>query len=184
MLYKVAISTGLRLGEILGLKWSYVDLDEKTLKVRLSARRIKDINTGESKLTLTSLKTTNSYSTLSLPAKLIPCLKEHKLNQDNEKALAGSLYNDMDLVFATPLGGIIEPSNLRKRYKKILSQNNLPNRPFHSLRHTYASRLFEMGKNIVEVKELMRHKNISTTVDIYLHLTKEYKQTIINDFII
>lgn len=184
VLYKVAISTGLRLGEILGLKWSYVDLDKKTLKVRLSARRIKDIITGESKLTLTSLKTTNSYSTLSLPAKLIPCLKEHKRNQDNEKSLAGSLYNDMDLVFATPLGGIIEPSNLRKRYKKILSQNNLPNRPFHSLRHTYASRLFEMGKNIVEVKELMRHKNISTTVDIYLHLTKEYKQTIINDFII
>lgn len=184
VLYKVALSTGLRLGELLGLKWSCIDLDKRTLKVKLSARRIKDINTGKSQLILTALKTTSSYGTVPIPARLVPYLKEHKVQQDKEKALAANLYKDSDLVFCTHLGKIIEPSNLRKRYKKILAKSNIHDKPFHSLRHTCASRLFEMGKDIVEVKELMRHKNISTTVDIYTHLSKEYKQQLVNDFAI
>lgn len=182
VLYKTAISTGLRLGELLGLKWSCIDLDNGTLQVKLSARRIKDIYTGESILKLTSLKTSSSYATLPIPLRLIPYLKKHKAEQDKEKSIASNLYEDNDLVFCTELGKITEPSNLRKRYKKILLKNNISDKPFHALRHTCASILFAMGKDIVEVKDLMRHKNISTTVDIYMHFTKEYKKNLVNDF--
>ncbi|WP_066896016.1 tyrosine-type recombinase/integrase [Clostridium nigeriense] len=182
LLYKLALSTGLRLGEILGLKWSCINLEDHTLKVKYSARRIKNIKTNQSELKLTALKNKSSYATIPLPEQLIPYFIQHKEKQDKEKELANDKYEDMALVFCTELGKIIEPSNLRKRYKRILKLNNINDKPFHALRHTCASRLFEIGNDIVHVKELLRHKNISTTVDIYTHFTKEYKKNLINNF--
>lgn len=182
LLYKLALSTGLRLGEILGLKWSCINLDDHTLKVKLSVRRIKNIKTNQSELKLTALKNKSSYATIPLPEQLIPYFIQHKEKQDKEKELANNKYEDIGLVFCTEFGKIIEPSNLRKRYKRILKLNNISDKPFHALRHTCASRLFEIGNDIVHVKELLRHKNISTTADIYTHFTKEYKKNLVNNF--
>lgn len=184
ILYKLALSMGLRLGELLGLKWSCIDFNNSTLKVKYSARREKDIESGKSYLSITTLKTPSSYSTLIIPNNLLKELIDYKTKQDIHKKIASNMYEDNDLVFCTPFGKIIDQSNLRKRYKKILLQNNIPYKKFHSLRHTCASILFEDGKNIVEVKNLLRHKNIATTIDIYTHLSKEYKYALINDFTI
>lgn len=184
ILYKIALSMGLRLGELLGLKWSCIDFKDSTLKVKYSARREKDIESGISYLTITTLKTPSSYSTLPIPNNLLKELIQYKSKQDIHKKSASNMYEDNDLVFCTPFGKIIDQSNLRKRYKKILLKNNIKYKKFHALRHTCASILFEDGKNIVEVKNLLRHKNISTTIDIYTHLSKEYKYTLVNDFTI
>ncbi|MDY2881939.1 MAG: tyrosine-type recombinase/integrase [Romboutsia timonensis] len=184
LLYKVALSMGLRLGELLGLKWSCIDFNESTLKVKYSARREKDIKSGISFLTITTLKTSSSYSTLPIPDNLLKELIQYKSKQDIHKKVASNMYDDNDLVFCTPFGKIIDQSNLRKRYKKILLKNNIKYKKFHSLRHTCASILFEDGKNIVEVKNLLRHKNIATTIDIYTHLSKEYKYNLISNFTI
>lgn len=184
ILYKIALSMGLRLGELLGLKWSCIDFKDSTLKVKYSARREKDIESGISYLTITTLKTPSSYSTLPIPNNLLKELIQYKAKQDIHKKTASNMYEDNDLVFCTPFGKIIDQSNLRKRYKKILLKNNIKYKKFHSLRHTCASILFEDGKNIVEVKNLLRHKNISTTIDIYTHLSKEYKYTLVNNFTI
>ncbi|MEG2458001.1 MAG: tyrosine-type recombinase/integrase [Bacilli bacterium] len=148
VLYRFGLALGLRLGELLGLKWSRIDFDKGTVTVDTSARREKDVNTGISYLILTSLKTESSYDTLYMPPFLISDLKSHKLLQDIEKTKASNLYNDSDLVFSTELGKIIEPTNLRKRYNKLLNKANISHKTIHALRHTCATRLMEAGLNL------------------------------------
>ena len=103
---------GLRLGELLGLKWSCIDFNESTLKVKYSARREKDIKSGISFLTITTLKTSSSYSTLPIPDNLLKELIQYKSKQDIHKKVASNMYDDNDLVFCTPFGKIIDQSNL------------------------------------------------------------------------
>ncbi|MBQ8999124.1 MAG: site-specific integrase, partial [Clostridium sp.] len=136
VLYHVAISMGLRLGELLALTWSCIDFDNGTIKIEKSVRREKNFDTGESFLTLTSPKTNSSYAIMFMPKFLIPELKAHKSKQNAEKLLASNIYVDNDLVFCTPTGKIIEPTNLRKRFKKLLSKSGIVDKKFHSLRHT------------------------------------------------
>ena len=181
VLYHVAISMGLRLGELLALTWSCIDFDNGTIKIEKSVRREKNFDTGESFLTLTSPKTNSSYAIMFMPKFLIPELKAHKSKRNAEKLLASNIYVDNDLVFCTPTGKIIEPTNLRKRFKKLLSKSGIVDKKFHSLRHTCATRLLEQGHSLFEIQAILRHANYSTTVDIYTHLTNENKQKIQNN---
>lgn len=167
------------MGELLGLRWSDIDLDEGTLTISTSVRREKDPITGISQLVLTSLKTDSSYSTLYIPSFLIPEIKEHKLKQDKEKELASNLYINNSLVFATEFGKIIEPSNIRKRYKKLLLSASLPNKTLHALRHTCATNLMELNLNSKEIKYIMRHADESITEG-YIHISDERKREIAN----
>ena len=179
LLYRIGFSLGLRLGELLGLRWSDIDLDEGTLTISTSVRREKDPITGISQLVLTSLKTDSSYSTLYIPSFLIPEIKDHKLKQDKEKELASNLYINNSLVFATEFGKIIEPSNIRKRYKKLLLSASLPNKTLHALRHTCATNLMELNLNSKEIKYIMRHADESITEG-YIHISDERKREIAN----
>lgn len=181
VLYHIALSMGLRLGELLALQWSCIDFDKGTIKIEKSVRREKNFDTGESFLTLTSPKTKSSYATLFMPEFLIPELKAHKAKQNAEKLLASNIYIDNDLVFCTSTGKIIEPTNLRKRFKKLLSQSGITPKKFHALRHTCATRLLEQGHSLFEIQAILRHSNYSTTVNIYTHLTNESKQKIQNN---
>lgn len=180
VLYRVAFSTGLRLGELLALKWSCIDFDNCTININKSVRRETNLETGVSYLTETTLKTQNSYELLDMPSFLISDLKKHQKSQQLEKIKAGNMYEDNNLVFCTALGKITDPRNLRKRYNTILKKAGIPHKKFHAIRHTFATRLIESGKPLIEVKFLMRHKHLSTTADIYTHLTKCYKERISN----
>lgn len=177
--YRLGFALGLRLGELLGLKWSRIDFKECTITIDTSVRREKDIETNISSLILTSLKTDSSYETLYAPQFIIDDLKKHKKLQDSEKELAGNLYSDNDLVFATEFGKIIEPSNIRKRYKKLLKKANIENKTLHSMRHTCATRLMEKRLTIKEIQYIMRHSDNSIT-GIYTHISDERKREIAN----
>lgn len=180
-LFKVAIYTGLRLGELLGIKWSCIDFEEGTLTVNNAVRREKDVFANTSELTNTTLKNRYSYDTLYIPEFLLEILKYHKETQLKEQLRAGNLYINNDYVFCTPLGKAIEPSNLRKRYKKILETSNIPYRKFHTFRHTLATRLMENGESLLYIQSILRHGNSSTTLDIYTHFTNSQKRTCMNN---
>lgn len=158
MLYRVAFSMGLRLGELLALKWSCIDFNNRTMNINRSIRRETNLETGVSYLTETTLKTQSSYEILDIPEFLIPDLKRHKELQNLEKIKATTIYEDNDLIFCTSLGKITDPRNLRKRYTTILKKAGIPHKKFHAIRHTFATRLIESGKPLIEVKFLMHHK--------------------------
>ena len=179
LLYRIGFSLGLRLGEILGLHWSDINLDKGTITISKSVRREKDHTTGTSSLVISSLKTDSSYATLFLPQFLIPEIKEHKMLQDKEKELACNLYCDNSLVFCTEFGKIIEPSNLRKRYNKLVSAAGIPHKTFHALRHTCATNLMELNLNSKEIKYILRHADESITEG-YIHISDERKREISN----
>ncbi|MDP9478081.1 MAG: site-specific integrase, partial [Actinomycetota bacterium] len=137
-LYVLAVSTGMREGELLGLKWADVDLEAGTLRVRRTLTR------HGGKVALGEPKTKKSRRTVRLTPRAVESLKRDRARQAGEKLKAGPLYGDQGLVFAGESGGLINPSNLRQRsFLPLLKRAELPGITFHDLRHTCASLLFQ-----------------------------------------
>lgn len=162
--------TGLRLGEIIGLREVDVDLKRRELKVRGSVRRI---NEG---LIYQKPKTKNSIRTVPIPSTIIPLLKDYVQLVSLQKKAAGHIYDDCGLFFKTEIGNILDPRNVRRAYQRMLNRADLPERKFHALRHTYATRLMELGESPKVVQKLLGHANITITLNIYSHVTDEKKE--------
>jgi len=164
-LYVVAIHTGMRRGELLGLKWKDVDLEGYTIRVRRTLTR-----EGNS-YALGEPKTKKSRRTLKLTQRAMEAFKNHRAKQAEEKLRSGSLYRDHGFVFANESGGFINPSNLRQRsFTRLLERAGLPPITFHDLRHTCASLLFQKNVHPKFVQELLGHASVAITLDTYSHM--------------
>jgi integrase len=166
-LYVLAIHTGMRRGELLGLKWSDVDPDNATVRVR---RTLTRTDNGR-RLALGEPKTKKSRRTVSLTQRAVEALRSHRARQSEEKLRVGTLYQDQGLVFAGEAGGFINPSNLRQRsFASLLKRAGLPQITFHDLRHTCASLLFQRNVHPKFVQELLCHASVAITLDTYSHM--------------
>jgi integrase len=163
-LYVLAISCGLRQGELLGLGWSSIDLVEGTLQVR---RSLAWVDGGFQFL---EPKTAKSRRTVVLPAIALSALKKHKAAQAAERLVLGEAWADAELVFTTRIGAPLGRSVLNHHgFKPLLTKAGLPDMRFHDLRHTAASLLLAAGENMKVVQELLGHARFSTTADTYTH---------------
>ncbi|MDF2612877.1 MAG: integrase family protein [Clostridia bacterium] len=175
-LFILALGSGLRLGELMGLKWIDIDFDAGTVSVNRAVSQVSKIAKDGTR-TWAMLehppKTKSSIRTVPLPSPVITELKQHKKEQNKEKLKHGELYQDNDLVFCTELGGYIDTRNLTRSYARLLKRAKLTHRKFHSLRHTYATRLFEKNLPPKKVQALMGHSDIATTMNIYTHVMPE-----------
>jgi integrase len=163
-LYVLAVHTGMRRGELLGLKWADIDLDNSTVRVR---RTLTRKGTG---YVLGEPKTKKSRRTVRLTQKAVEGLRRHRARQAEEKLRAG-FYEDAGLVFASKSGSLINPSNLRQRsFKPLLKRAGLPEITFHDLRHTCASLLFQRNVHPKSVQELLGHASVAITLDTYSHM--------------
>ncbi len=168
-LYVLAVHTGMRRGELLGLKWEDVDLDGDVPRIRVR-RTLTRIEDGK-RLALGEPKTKKSRRTIRLTPGAVEALKRHRARQAEERLKVGSLYKDAGLVFAGERGGFINPSNLRQRSLIPLLRNaGLPQITFHDLRHTCASLLFQRNVHPKFVQELLGHASVSITLDTYSHM--------------
>lgn len=165
----LALGTGLREGELLGLKWSDIDFINKELKVERSIKQVSIINSDgsrEYKTIIQTPKSKNSIRTVPIPSSLIPILKEQDLQQK---------YANNDFVFTTETGNLIDARNLLRSYKRLLKNAGIPYKKFHALRHTYATKLFEANVPLKTVQTLLGHSDISITANIYTHVMPKEK---------
>ena len=166
-LYVVALHTGLRQGELLGLKWADVDLAGRRLSVR---RSLKVTDHG---LDFGPPKNKASRRSVPLSKSAVAALKAHRLRQNEERLRLGDLWQDHDLVFPNRVGKPMDHNNLYYReYKPLLQRTGLGDEgfTFHSLRHTFATELFNQRKRPKIIQVLLGHSSIVQTMDTYSHL--------------
>jgi integrase len=141
--FKLDLASGLRLGELLALRWSDINFDEGVLKVRNSLSRVRITEDGKktTQIIFQEPKTKSGLRTIPLPESIMEDLKQHKISQDNEKNFMGKAYFDDDLVFSTQYGTPIEPRNMMRKFYEINENANIPKTNFHALRHYVESQI-------------------------------------------
>lgn len=178
VLFLVALSTGLRLGEILGLKWNDINFNSGTLTVNRTLQRVTEIDRNgnrESKIIEQLPKTKNSIRTVPIPQNILSRLKDHRLEQNKNRLKLGEAYLNNDYVFCNNFGYPIDDKRPARNLKSILAKLDIEPIKFHGLRHTYATRLFEANVPPKTVQVLMGHYDISITMDIYTHVMEDTK---------
>ncbi|MFV9507517.1 MAG: tyrosine-type recombinase/integrase, partial [Oscillochloridaceae bacterium umkhey_bin13] len=170
-LYRIALSLGLRRGEVLALRWADIDFERATLRVTGLLQRLRG------KLERGTTKTISSARGIDLPPVLLAQLKQRRARQEEEQKAAGEAWQDTGLVFTTRHGGPIEPRNLIRHFKQVLKQAGLPATiRFHDLRHSCATLLIAQGVHPRVVMEILRHSQISTTANVYGHVLPDIQR--------
>ena len=166
----MALSTGMRQGELLALRWRDVDLDAAQICVQASLQRVRD-DQGVTRPVLKEPKTAHSRRTIAISAGLLDALRAHRQRQRLERVALGRAWADLDLVFANEVGRPLDPRNVTRRvYERLLRQEGLPRITFHALRHTAATLLLSRGVNPKIVSEMLGHASVSITLDLYSHV--------------
>ena len=152
----LALSAGLRIGEICAMRWGDVSLQNGTVSVQRTVQRIKsESGTSRTKLYFGEPKTRSSRRTIPLPRYLCDLL--------------APLRSDRNHYILTGNGAVMEPRVLQYKFKKILRDAKVPNINFHALRHTFATRAIDIGVDVKTLSMLLGHSDVQTTMNIYVH---------------
>lgn len=168
---------GLRRSEVLGLKWSAIDFENKQIYVNHKVVEVF-LNGNSSLYKSNAMKTSSSNRILPLFPQAEAILLQAKSQQENNKRFLKSHYNkkDYDYVCVDNKGDLIKPSRLSHGFLKILKKNNLRHIRFHDLRHSCASIMLAQKVSMKQIQEWLGHSNFSTTANIYSHLDFESKK--------
>ena len=165
-MYYIELATGLRRGELLGLKWTDIDWKNGIIKVRRQAAR------ADGQIVEAPLKTKNSHRAVTISQQAIEVLKNQKVKTHDQ------------YVFPSPNGGPISPDSVTNMLKRILERAGIPKVRFHDLRQTFASIALQNGVDIKTVSGMLGHFSEGFTLDTYVHVTtsaqKEAAQTMGN----
>lgn len=177
---RLVLFTGLRLGELLGLRWEDIDMQSNLLHVRRTLNRLNKIkpSPGEptTEIVIQPPKSQNSIRSIPLLPAVIQDLMNWKSIQRNDQVMMGEQYRDSGMIVTNPSGGFIEPRTFKDQYDQILALAGLRHFTFHALRHTFASRAMEQGMDAKTVSVLLGHASVSFTMDTYAHVLTDYKR--------
>ena len=165
-LYLLAVTTGMRQGELLGLEWASIDLQEGCLTVKAALYHKR----------LVEPKTDASRRTIRLAPEMVTALKQHRSRQGAERLLAGPRWPDSDIVFTTSIGTPMNGANLRRSFRRRLKAAGLPQVRFHDLRHGCATFLLSKQRPVHEVSRLLGHSTTRVTLDYYAHVLPQMEE--------
>lgn len=172
-----SLATGMRRGECLGLQWKDIYDDEIHIERSSKTVALYDENSVKRyKSILQSPKTQKSKRVIPLPNSLKSILKDIRAIQAQNKLLAGSSYIDNDLIFCTEIGKLLDDRNISRSFKRFLKSCDVEYKNFHALRHTYATKQFELGVPLKTVSVLLGHSDIYITANRYTHVLKHHKE--------
>ena len=163
--WALAASTGMRRSELLGLRWSDVDLNAATLCVRQTVLR-----TAEGPRPIEDQKTTSSARTLHLDARTVAVLQAHRAAQDDLRRAVGRAWESHDLVFTDAVGHWHAPSAITAAFRRAVQRAGVRRIRFHDVRHTHATLLLRAGVNAKVVSERLGHSSVAFTLDTYAHV--------------
>ncbi|MGH2407135.1 MAG: tyrosine-type recombinase/integrase [Candidatus Limnocylindrales bacterium] len=171
-LYVIALGTGLRQGELLGLRWRDVDLEAGRLQVRHTLACV------EGGLTLLEPKSDRSRRTVMLPEVVTAGLRAHRTRQPMEQLVAGSRWVDSGHVFTSTIGTPLHGSTVTRAFQAALTRSELPQSRFHDLRHAAATFLLAQGFTLEDVKNLLGHSSIVLTSNTYGHILERRQREV------
>jgi len=165
-LFYLALTTGLRQGELLGLLWSDLDWETGTLQIQRQLRRVRTEG-----LQLRELKTESSRRSIILGAQSVAQLRAHKRLQLEERLVYRRRWkSDSGLIFTNTKGKPVDPTDVVRIFHGLVAQTDLPQIRFHDLRHTAATLMLARGLHPKIVQERLGHSSISMTLDTYSHV--------------
>lgn len=171
-LYVTALGTGLRQGELLGLRWDDVDLEAGRLRVRHTLANVKG------QLTLLEPKTDRSRRTVMLADAVVTALRAHRMRQRMERLVSGSRWVDSGHVFTTMHGTPYHAATITRAFQAALARAGLPRCRFHDLRHAAATFLLAQGMTLEDVKNLLGHSSITLTSNTYGHVLEQRQRQV------
>lgn len=164
--YAMALLTGMRMGEVLGLRWKDISFAKSTITINQTLVLCSDKTVYKLE---SRTKTSGSKATILMPKSLSDMLKSHLELIESDKRKYAKSYIDNDLVVCTRYGTPVIPSCFRKSFKNFIQELELPNIRFHDLRHTHATFLMSEGVSPKIIQERLRHSDIKTTLGTYSH---------------
>ena len=178
---RLALFTGVRLGELLGLKWEDVDLSGKMIHIRRTLSRLNkmkrpdDPSVNTTEIVIGTPKSQNSVRSIPVIPGMMQELLGWRAVQERDRELAGDAYMASGMVVTNELGGYIEPRTFRDYYEQILAISGLKHYTFHALRHTFATRAMEQGMDAKTLSMILGHYSVSFTMDTYTHVQDKHK---------
>ena len=169
--YQLGLMTGMRRGELAGLKWASVNLASKHLQIVNTLQRI----TGQG-LMNGQPKTERSRRSIALSPDTVSLLHEIRGKQMTQQLQVADAWTDSGYVFTHPDGMPIDPNLATRAFKKVVTTSRLPKLTIHGLRHTHATILLEQGVNPKVVSERLGHASVATTMDIYSHVLPDMQE--------
>ncbi|KFN02557.1 site-specific integrase [Bacillus clarus] len=168
--FSIAVLTGMRQGEILGLRWKDIDMEDSLIYIRQTLTKKRELKYGA--------KNKTSLRTIYLPQILIEELKSHRQFVEYEKEKAGDKYTDLDLVLPSKYGKLLDSRSIRRSFYNVTEKLGLPKIRFYDLRHTHATLLIQQNVNVKLISERLGHADIGTTLNTYSHILPEMQRTI------
>lgn len=176
----LSLKTGMRIGEICGLRWKDIDVHEQEIHIRQTLQRQEKLEHEEgevkTEIVIGPPKSKKSRRDIPLPETLIPLLRAQRKRQKEDALAAEDAYQNMGYVLMNELGCYIEPRTLQDTFQRLRKKAGVEEANFHSLRHTFATRAIENHMDVKTLSELLGHEDVATTMNRYAHSLDEHKR--------
>ena len=167
LIYVLALKSGLRRGELLGLRWKDIDFTKDYINVRQQLVKTSD------GVMISAPKSNRSFRRVIIDQDMVERLRKHKAYQNTQKLKACEAWQDNDLVFCSGTGQPIPPNTISQAFRRLIKQMGLRKIRFHDLRHTFATNWLDANANIKTLQYTLGHAKVSFTLDTYTHVTEE-----------
>ena len=179
---RLVLFTGIRLGELLGLRWEDVDVHGRRIYIRRTLNRLnktekpKNPQEASTEIVIQTPKSQNPIRSIPLLPQVLQDLQGWQKVQQSDRLAAGEAYENSGFLVTNPLGGYVEPRTFKDYYNQILQLSGLRHFTFHALRHTFASRAMEQGMDVKTLSVILGHASVAFTLDTYAHVLDDHKQ--------